>query len=60
MIFFEIITSDIKVAHPQMLEAITVAKKKNDISDAEKIADLLRLACRKSPKIVIGNIVILY
>ena len=35
-------TSDIKVAHPQMLEAITVAKKKNDISDAEKLADLLR------------------
>ena len=32
----------IKVAHPPMLEAITVAKKKNDISDAEKLADLLR------------------
>jgi len=35
-------TEEVKVAHPQMLEAITVAKNKNDISDAEKIADLLR------------------
>jgi transposase len=47
-------TSDIKVAHPQMLEAITVAKKKNDISDAEKIADLLRCnllpECYMQPK----------
>jgi transposase len=33
----------IKVAHPEMLKAITVAKKKNDRSDAEKIADLLRV-----------------
>ena len=47
-------TSNIKVAHPQMLEAITVAKKKNDISDAEKIADLLRCnllpECYMQPK----------
>lgn len=31
------------VAHPEMLKAITVAKKKNDRADAEKIADLLRV-----------------
>ena len=30
-----------KVAHPQMLKAITVAKKKNDAADAEMTADLL-------------------
>ncbi len=35
--------STIKVAHPEMLKAITAAKKKNDISDAEKICDLLRV-----------------
>jgi len=34
---------DLKVAHPQMLKAITAAKKKNDRADAEKIADLLRV-----------------
>lgn len=34
---------DLKVAHPQMLKAITAAKKKNDLADAEKIADLLRV-----------------
>ncbi len=33
---------ELKVAHPEMLKAITAAKKKNDASDAEKIADLLR------------------
>jgi transposase len=33
----------IKVAHPEMLKAITAAKKKNDRSDAEKITDLLRV-----------------
>jgi transposase len=33
---------ELKVAHPQMLKAITAAKKKNDRADAEKIADLLR------------------
>ena len=32
-----------KVAHPEMLKAITAAKKKNDRADAEKIADLLRV-----------------
>jgi len=31
------------VAHPEMLKAITAAKKKNDRADAEKIADLLRV-----------------
>lgn len=35
--------SEIKVAHPEMLKALTVAKKKNDQSDAEKICDLLRV-----------------
>ncbi len=34
---------DLKVAHPQMLKAITTAKKKNDRADAEMIADLLRV-----------------
>ena len=29
---------DLKVAHPEMLKAITAAKKKNDRADAEKIA----------------------
>jgi len=33
---------DLKVAHPEMLKAITASKKKNDATDAEKIADLLR------------------
>ena len=33
---------ELKVAHPEMLKAITAAKKKNDADDAEKIADLLR------------------
>jgi transposase len=33
---------ELKVAHPEMLKAITAAKKKNDRADSEKIADLLR------------------
>ena len=33
----------VKVAQPEMLKAITAAKKKNDRSDAEKICDLLRV-----------------
>lgn len=33
----------LKVAHPEMLKAITTAKKKNDRIDAEKICDLLRV-----------------
>lgn len=33
----------LKVAHPEMLKAITAAKKKNDRADAEKICDLLRV-----------------
>src|SRR5712664_1018563 len=32
----------VKVAHPLMLRAIAVAKKKNDLIDAKKIADCLR------------------
>lgn len=35
-------SQDIKVAHPEMLKAITASKKKNDTADAEKLADLLR------------------
>ncbi|MGA3084013.1 MAG: IS110 family transposase [Thermodesulfobacteriota bacterium] len=34
---------DLKVAHPEMLKAITAAKKKNDRADAERIVDLLRV-----------------
>lgn len=34
---------ELKVAHPEMLKAITAAKKKNDRSDAEKLADLFRV-----------------
>ena len=34
---------EMKVAHPEMLKAITAAKKKNDRADAEKLADLLRV-----------------
>lgn len=34
---------NLKVAHPEMLKAITAAKKKNDRADAERIADLLRI-----------------
>ena len=34
---------DLKVAHPEMVKAITAAKKKNDRADAAKIADLLRV-----------------
>ena len=33
----------VKVAHPQMLKAITAAKKKNDRADASMICDLLRV-----------------
>ena len=34
--------AELKVAHPLMLRAIAVAKKKNDRIDADKIADCLR------------------
>jgi transposase len=34
---------ELKVAHPAMLKAITAAKKKSDRTDAEKLADLLRV-----------------
>lgn len=34
---------ELKVAHPEMLKAITAAKKKNDRADAAMIADLLRV-----------------
>jgi transposase len=41
--FLKPYTVNLKVANPQMLKAITVAKKKNDRADAEKLADLLRV-----------------
>ncbi len=41
--FLEPHAFELKVAHPEMLKAITAAKKKNDRADAEKIADLLRI-----------------
>lgn len=41
--FLKPYAADLKVAHPEMLKAITAAKKKNDRADAEKIADLLRV-----------------
>ncbi|MGA3086845.1 MAG: IS110 family transposase [Thermodesulfobacteriota bacterium] len=34
---------DLKVAHPEMLKAITASKKKNERADAERIVDLLRV-----------------
>lgn len=34
---------ELKVAHPEMLKAITAAKKKNDRADSERITDLLRV-----------------
>jgi transposase len=42
---------DLKVAHPEMLKAITAAKKKNDRADAEKIADLLRVNLLSSARV---------
>jgi transposase len=45
---------EIKVAHPEMLRAITVSKKKNDRADAERIVDLLRVGllpeCYMAPR----------
>jgi len=41
--FLKPYAKEIKVAHPEMLKAITAAKKKNDRADAEKICDLLRV-----------------
>jgi transposase len=41
--FLKPYAQELKVAHPEMLKAITAAKKKNDRADAERIADLLRV-----------------
>jgi hypothetical protein len=41
--FFAPFALDLKVAHPEMLKAITAAKKKNDRADADMITDLLRV-----------------
>lgn len=41
--FLKPYAQELKVAHPEMLKAITAAKKKNDRADAEKICDLLRV-----------------
>lgn len=52
--FLEPHAVELKVAHPEMLKAITAAKKKNDRADAEMIADLLRVnllpECNMMPK----------
>lgn len=52
--FLEPHAVELKVAHPEMLKAITAAKKKNDRADAEMIADLLRVnllpECKIMPK----------
>lgn len=49
---------DLKVAHPEMLKAITASKKKNDLLDAEKICDLLR--CNMLPECYINVIKLRY
>lgn len=41
--FLKPYATQLKVAHPEMLKAITAAKKKNDRADAERIVDLLRV-----------------
>lgn len=41
--FLKPFAEELKVAHPEMLKAITASKKKNDRLDAEKISDLLRV-----------------
>ncbi|GFO62076.1 IS110 family transposase [Geomonas silvestris] len=41
--FLKPYAKELFVAHPEMLKAITAAKKKNDRADAEKICDLLRV-----------------
>lgn len=41
--FLKPYAKELLVAHPEMLKAITAAKKKNDHADAEKICDLLRV-----------------
>lgn len=41
--FLKPYAQELKVAHPEMLKAITAAKKKNDRADAEHLADLLRV-----------------
>jgi transposase len=41
--FLKPFAHSIKVAHPEMLKAITVAKKKSDRGDAQIICDLLRI-----------------
>ncbi len=40
--FLQPYAAELKVAHPAMLKALAAAKNKNDRSDAERIADLLR------------------
>lgn len=41
--FLKPYAQELKVAHPEMLRAITAAKKKNDRADAERLCDLLRV-----------------
>jgi hypothetical protein len=44
------LAQELKVAHPPMLKAIAVAKKKNDKVDARMIADLLRCNLLDAPR----------
>ena len=52
--FLSPFAQELKAAHPEMLKAITAAKKKNDQADAERIADLLRVGllpeCYMAPR----------
>lgn len=41
--FLKPYAQELKVAHPEMLKAITAAKKKNDRADAARLCDLLRV-----------------
>ena len=50
------LAQDLKVAHPPMLKAIAVAKKKNDKVDARMIADLLR--CNLLPECYMAPVAI--
>src|SRR5262249_16640055 len=50
------LAQELKVAHPPMLKAIAVAKKKNDKVDARMIADLLR--CNLLPECYMAPVAI--
>ena len=54
--FLKPLAQELKVAHPPMLKAIAVAKKKNDKVDARMIADLLR--CNLLPECYMAPVAI--